>query len=86
MPGHNSVNHPVRRTVKPTENKESFSLYQTCDRNVEADVDQDVTQDDVPMGMPPLSGGSVHNVNTVVQPSITVQSTARLKESKNWSS
>jgi GNAT superfamily N-acetyltransferase len=62
--------------------KVSDSLYQTDDRDLEQDADliEDHDSPQVPMGLPPGLGPSVHNVNTVVQPSITVQgSIYRLK-------
>jgi len=55
--------------------KESTDLYQTGDRDFS---EEDSTEEDqLPMGLPPGIGPSVHNVNTVVQPSITVQSSIR---------
>jgi hypothetical protein len=79
MPRRDSINHPVRRTMKP---RESFELYQTCDRGfpVEAgdeELYEDHDAEDIPIGTLPGAGASQHNVNTITQPSITVQSSIR---------
>lgn len=56
----------------PVEKHESTDLFQTTDYGIE---------NDIPIGMP-HSEQSVHNVNTVVQPSITVQAVHRLKATR----
>jgi hypothetical protein len=64
MPHDQSTNHPTRL-------KESTDLYQTTNRGLPVESEE-ITDDDFPIGMLP-GHGSEHNVNTVVQPSITVQ-------------
>ena len=61
-----SVNHPVRHT----------DLFQTTDYGVESDTYQN--EGELPIAMP-KGNGSEHNVNEVIQPSITVQSRAFIK-------